>query len=125
MSSNDFDGPHFGPAGGQGADEQGAQALGADAEGAGGNAQGPSGAAGQYPAPEGWGNDGFWRDSAMDSNYETGVQGAVPSASDAHENPGYSYFSDGRGWESTPGAGSATPARLPCLPGLRRLLGPT
>ena len=110
MSSNDFDGPHFGPAGGRGADEQGAQALGADAEGTGGNAQGPSGAAGQYPAPEGWGNDGFWRDSAMDSNYETGIQGAVPSAGDAHENPGYSYFSDGRGWESTPGAGSAPAA---------------
>jgi membrane peptidoglycan carboxypeptidase len=113
VSSNDFDGPHFGPAGGRGADEPGAKALGAFGQGADGEAQGASGTAGQYPAPEGWGNDGTWRDSAIDSNYETGVQGAVRPVGDPHAEPGYSYFSDGRGWESKPGANgtSAQPAQ--------------
>jgi len=105
VSSNDFDGPHFQPVSGRGADEQGAQALGADGQSAGGNAA-------KYPAPEGWGNDGIWRDSAIDSNYETGVQRAVPSPSGSHEDPGYSYFSDGKGWENRPGA-NARPGDAP------------
>ena len=105
MSSNDFDGPHFQPVSGRGADEQGAQALGANGQGAGGN---PA----KYPAPEGWGNDGIWRDSAIDSNYETGVQRAVPPPSASHEDPGYSYFSDGKGWENRPGA-NARPGEAP------------
>ena len=61
------------------------------------------GGSAKYPEPEGWGNDGFWRDPAMDANYETGMQSAVRPESGSHEDPGYSYFSDGRGWESTPG----------------------
>jgi len=115
VSSNDFDGSHFGPAGGRGADEQGAKALGAFGQGAEGGAQGASGTAAQYPAPEGWGNDGTWRDSSIDSNYETGVQGAVRPAGDPHAEPGYSYFSDGRGWESKPGENgtSAQPGQAP------------
>jgi membrane peptidoglycan carboxypeptidase len=92
VSSNDFGGPHFRPVSGRGADEQGAQAPGA------------SGGSGEYPAPEGWSNDGVWRDSAIDSNYETNVQRAVPPPSGSHEDPGYSYFSDGKGWENRPGA---------------------
>jgi membrane peptidoglycan carboxypeptidase len=102
VSNNDFDGPPFGPASGQGADEQGDQAPGAAGPGADGSGQGTGGNAVQYPAPEGW-NDGFWRDSAMDSNYETGMQSAVRPESGPHESPGYSYISDGRGWESAPG----------------------
>ena len=118
MSSNDFDGPHFGPASGQGADEQGAQAPGAAEQGVNdkqgevgkqgdvGNGQGTSGTAAQYPAPEGWDGDGFWRDSAIDSNYETGNLAAVRPPSDGSgEDAGYSFFSDGKGWQSTPGAG--------------------
>ena len=106
MSSNDFDGPPFGPASGHGADEQGEQAPGGAAgQGADDSGQGTGGNAVQYPAPEGW-NDGFWRDSAMDSNYETGMQSAVRPDSGPHESPGYSYFSDGRGWENEPGSGT-------------------
>ncbi len=121
MSSNDFDGSHFGPAGARGADEQGAQAPDAAGQDAGGNAQGADGNAAKYPAPEGWGNDGFWRDSAIDSNYETGMQRAVrPAAGGSHEDPGYSYFSDGRGWENKPGAngrpGQAPAANAPGVP---------
>ncbi|MGH3299205.1 MAG: transglycosylase domain-containing protein, partial [Trebonia sp.] len=112
MSSNDFDGSHSGPAGARGADEQGAQPLGAAGQGAGENGKGADAGAAKYPAPEGWGNDGFWRDSAIDSNYETGMQRAVPPASGPHEDPGYSYFSDGRGWESAPGA-AARPGQAP------------
>ena len=60
--------------------------------------------AAQYPAPEGWSNDGVWRDSAIDSNYETTTQRAVrPDADDSREEPGYSYWADGKGWESKPG----------------------
>jgi hypothetical protein len=33
---------------------------------------------GSYPEPEGWGNDGFWADSGIDADYETGLIGAVP-----------------------------------------------
>ena len=116
MSSNDFDGPWFRPAGGRGADEQGAE------EGAGGrvltdrvrggNGQDAGGNAAKYPAPEGWGNDGFWRDSAMDSNYETGMQRAVPPDSGSRDDPGYSYFSDGKGWQNAPGA-NAWPGQVP------------
>jgi hypothetical protein len=77
-----------------------------------GNGQGTGGNAVQYPAPEGWGNDGFWRDSAMDSNYETGTQAAVRPAGGSHEDPGYSYFSDGKGWENTPGP-NGRPGQVP------------
>jgi len=108
VSSNDFDGPQFGPAGGRGAGEQGAQAVGAAGQGTGGTDQGTGGSAAQYPAPEGWGNDGVWRDSSIDSNYETGIQRPVPSADAPHEDPGFSYFSDGRGWQNTPGANGPT-----------------
>src|SRR6185437_5680380 len=97
VSSNDFDGSPFGPANGRGADEQGGQAPGAAGPAAGGNG-------GRYPAPEGW-NDGVWRDPAMDANYETGMQSAVRPPTDPGEAPGYSYFSDGTGWQSTPGTG--------------------
>jgi membrane peptidoglycan carboxypeptidase len=113
VSSNDFDGPQFGPASGRGADEQGAEAPGAGGQGAGDNSQG--GKSARYPAPEGW-NDGFWRDSAMDSNYETGVQGPVRPPGGSGDDPGYSYFSDGRGWENKPGA-NPWPGQVPPGPG--------
>jgi membrane peptidoglycan carboxypeptidase len=76
------------------------------------NGQGAGGNAARYPAPEGWGNDGIWRDSAIDSNYETGVLGVVPSSGGSHEDPGYSYFSDGKGWENRPSA-NARPGQAP------------
>jgi membrane peptidoglycan carboxypeptidase len=63
---------------------------------------------GQYPAPEGWGSDGFWRDSAIDSDYETGLTGAVrPDSGAPHDDPGYSYWADGKGWENSPGKPAA------------------
>jgi membrane peptidoglycan carboxypeptidase len=104
VSSNDFDGPPFGPAGGHGADEQEDQALGAAGQGADDNGQGAGGTAAKYPAPEGWGEDGVWRDSAVDSYYETGILPPVSAGRGPHEDPGYSYFSDGKGWENAPGA---------------------
>jgi membrane peptidoglycan carboxypeptidase len=104
VSSNDFDGSPFGPASGHGADEQGDQALGADGQGADDNEQGTGGTSAKYPAPEGWGEDGVWRDSAVDSYYETGTLPPVPPDRSPHEDPGYSYFSDGKGWENAPGA---------------------
>ncbi|HEY0932510.1 MAG TPA: biosynthetic peptidoglycan transglycosylase, partial [Trebonia sp.] len=58
----------------------------------------------RYPAPEGWGNDGFWRDSSVDANYETGRLNPVRPESGPRENPGYSYWADGRGWENSPTA---------------------
>ena len=64
MSSNDFDGSLSGPVSGRGADEQGAEALGANGQST-GSGPGTGGNAVQYPAPEGWGEDGVWRDSAM------------------------------------------------------------
>ena len=91
MSSDDFDGSPLGSGSGPGADEQGAGALDA------------SGGSGPYPAPEGWSNDGVWRDSAMDSNYETNVQRAIRQ-SDPPPDPGYSYWADGKGWERKPGS---------------------
>ena len=109
VSSNDFDGPPFGPASGQGADEQGAQAPGPAGRAGTDRARA---AAAKYPAPEGWGNDGFWRDSAMDSNYETGMQSAVRPPIGSGDDPGYSYFSDGQGWQSAP----AEPARQSTQP---------
>ena len=69
MSSNDFDGPSSRPAGEPGADGQGAGEQ---------DGQGKV----QYPAPEGWQTGGFWRDSAIDSNYETGNLAAVRPPSD-------------------------------------------
>src|ERR1700744_1433790 len=96
VSSNDFDGPYFRPAGGRDADEQGAGAgeqaageprpgkhaagdQGAGQQGAGHEGQPPAGSA-RYRAPEGWGNDGFWRDSSVDSDFETGLLPPVPPA---------------------------------------------
>ena len=108
MSSNDFDGPTFRPAG-RGADGQGAgdQGAGHDAPGA--------GSAG-YAAPEGWETGGFWRDSSIDSDYETNLQGAIrPVDRGPRQDPGYSYWADGKGWENSPGA-SAQPGQ-PGQPG--------
>jgi len=62
VSSNDFDGP-YGPAGARGSDDNSGGAR--DASRNGGNRGG-------YAPPEGWGDDGFWRDSSIDANYETG-----------------------------------------------------
>ena len=61
----------------------------------------------KYPEPEGWGDDGFWRDPSIDSDYETGITGPVrPAPEGPREDPGYSYWADGKGWENSPGAGS-------------------
>jgi membrane peptidoglycan carboxypeptidase len=66
----------------------------------------------KYPEPEGWGDDGFWRDPAIDSDYETGLTSPVRPAPDGpREDPGYSYWADGRGWESSPGTGTGTGPR--------------
>jgi membrane peptidoglycan carboxypeptidase len=63
----------------------------------------------KYPEPEGWGDDGFWRDPAIDSDYETGLNNAVrPIPDGPHEDPGYSYWADGKGWENSPGSGGGT-----------------
>src|SRR6516165_8744595 len=116
VSSNDFDGP-YGSAGGRGAEDNagGAQEAGRSGEGdrdsyARGNGNGK----GKYPDPEGWARDGFWRDSSIDSDYETGLNGAVrPSGGGkrGQGDPGYSYWSDEKGWENSPaadaGAGAA------------------
>ena len=113
MSSNDFDGPHYRPTGGRGADDQGAGANGVTAHGTGSNGQGAAGAA-RYRAPEGWGKDGTWRDSSIDADYETNTQRPVRPAGDgAHGDAGYSYFSDGNGWQNSAasGAQSARPAQ--------------
>jgi len=85
VSSNDFNGSD-GPARGRGAD------------------------AGKYPEPEGWGEDGFWRDPSIDSDYETGTTAAVRPRRGGSDSgtPGYSYWADGKGWQNTPG--SAPPA---------------
>ena len=62
----------------------------------------------KYPEPEGWGNDGFWRDPDIDSDYETGLNSAVRPVQDGpRQDPGYSYWSDDKGWENSPGAGAA------------------
>ena len=53
---------------------------------------------GKYPEPEGWGDDGFWRDTSIDSDYVTGHTSAVrPSAAGraALGNGGYSFWADG------------------------------
>ena len=65
---------------------------------------------GKYPEPEGWAKDGFWRDPSIDSDYETGLTGAVrPAASDrGKSDAGYSYWSDGKGWENSPGSGGTS-----------------
>jgi membrane peptidoglycan carboxypeptidase len=52
----------------------------------------------------------------MDSNYQTSALAAVPpDAGGSGEQPGYSYWADGKGWENKPGAngqpaGPAAPA---------------
>ena len=121
-SSDEFDGPTFRAAGRRGADDNSGGAYGGggtyggggqDAAGSAGAAAASQGRAGQYPAPEGWGDDGFWRDSAIDSDYETGLTNAVRQPKGGpRDEPGYSYFADGKGWQSSPGksaqAGDAT-----------------
>jgi membrane peptidoglycan carboxypeptidase len=113
VSSNDFDGPHFRPAGGRGADDQGPRANHAGGHGAGGNGAGGA----RYPAPEGWDNDGTWRDSSIDSDYDTSTQPPVRPAGDGpHGDAGYSYFSDGNGWRNSAKPGgrhSANPGAKP------------
>ena len=82
MSSNDFNGS-----------ERPARGRGADAD--------------KYPEPEGWGQDGFWRDPSIDSDYETGTTSAIrPRRSGGSDSgtPGYSYWADGKGWENAPGS---------------------
>ncbi|HEX3517175.1 MAG TPA: transglycosylase domain-containing protein, partial [Trebonia sp.] len=67
----------------------------------------------KYPEPEGWGDDGFWRDPDIDSDYETGLTSPVRPAQDGpRQDPGYSYWSDGKGWENSPGdsAGASAPS---------------
>jgi membrane peptidoglycan carboxypeptidase len=108
VSSNDFDGSYFGPGSGHGADELGADPLGTGTQGAG--APGTGGNA-KYPDPEGWGNDGIWRDSSVDSFYETGMQPPVDRAPGPDN--GYSYWSDGAGWLNKPGANAQPPASEP------------
>ena len=94
MSSNDFDGPTFRPA------RRGADGQGAGDQGAGQDAPGAESAG--YAAPEGWETGGFWRDSSIDSDYETNLQGAIrPADSGPLQDPGYSYWADGRGWENS------------------------
>jgi membrane peptidoglycan carboxypeptidase len=87
VSNNDFNGP-----------DRSARGRGADA--------------GKYPEPEGWKDDGFWRDPSIDSDYETGMTGAVRPARDdsGRGAPGYSYWADGKGWENSPGTAKAQPA---------------
>ena len=119
MSSNDFNGPYR-PAGGRGADDNSGGAHGAGRHGAGGANGGArgggrhsagrngQGANGKYPDPEGWGDDGFWRDSSVDSDYETGLNKAVrTNGNGPRGNGGYSYWADGKGWENSPGNGAA------------------
>jgi len=92
VSSNDFNGSER-PARGRGAD------------------------AGKYPEPEGWGQDGFWRDPSIDSDYETGTTSAIrPRRSGGSDSgsPGYSYWADGKGWENAP----ASPPRGSAASGL-------
>src|SRR6516225_2765573 len=111
VSSNDFDGP-YGSAGGRGAEDNagGAQEAGRSGDGdresyARGNGNGK----GKYPDPEGWARDGFWRDSSIDSDYETGLNGAVRPSDGGQRgqgDPGYTYWSDEKGWENSPGGGA-------------------
>ena len=79
---------------------------------------------GKYPEPEGWGDDGFWRDTSIDSDYETGHSSAArPRAVGRPSlgNGGYSYWADGKGWANSPGTGAATAngTRVPGVPGAR------
>jgi membrane peptidoglycan carboxypeptidase len=123
VSSNDFDGPYR-PAGGRGADDNSGGARNAGGSGAqgagrhiaarngdatrGGYPRGNGKGDGKYPEPEGWGEDGFWRDSGIDSDYETGLN--RPVRTDRNGPPGsggYSYWSDGKGWQNSQGNGSA------------------
>jgi len=49
----------------------------------------------------------------MDSNYETNVQRAIRPDGGPHEEPGYSYWADGKGWENKPGTGPTPTAPAP------------
>jgi membrane peptidoglycan carboxypeptidase len=112
-------GRHGGGAGGGGAHGEGRHSAGRGGDsgrgytrgGGNGNGQDPNGANGangRYPDPEGWGDDGFWRDSSMDSDYETGLNKAVrTNGNGPRGNGGYSYWADGKGWENSPGNGTA------------------
>ena len=43
----------------------------------------------RYRAPEGWGNDGFWRDSSIDADYKTTTHRAIrPGGDGSHGDPG-------------------------------------
>jgi membrane peptidoglycan carboxypeptidase len=117
VSSNDFDGPYR-PAGGRGAEDHpgGGRTVGAGGSGAQGagrhstgrNGKGANGKDAKYPDPEGWGDDGFWRDSGIDSDYETGLNGAVRTDSNGPRgNGGYSYWADGKGWRNSLGKARA------------------
>jgi membrane peptidoglycan carboxypeptidase len=65
----------------------------------------------KYPEPAGWGDDGFWRDPDIDSDYETGLTGAIPPEPEGpREDPGYSYWSDDRGWQNSPGLAADAPS---------------
>ena len=65
----------------------------------------------KYPEPEGWGDDGFWRDPEIDSDYETGLTSPVRPAQDGpRQDPGYSYWSDDRGWQNSPGLAADAPS---------------
>jgi membrane peptidoglycan carboxypeptidase len=130
VSSNDFDGPNR-PAGGRGANEYLGGGRGAGAGGSGaretgrhsagrngdgsrggyarGNGKPGNGKAGKYPEPEGWGDDGFWRDSGIDSDYETGLNGAVRTDGNGPRGDGgYSYWADDKGWQNSPGSGAGS-----------------
>jgi membrane peptidoglycan carboxypeptidase len=73
-----------------------------------GNGKPGNGKAGKYPEPEGWGDDGFWRDSGIDSDYETGLNGAVRTDRNGPRGDGgYSYWADDKGWQNSPGKASA------------------
>jgi membrane peptidoglycan carboxypeptidase len=129
VSSNDFDGPNR-PAGGRGANDypgggRGTGAAGSGSQEAGkhsaarngdgsrggyarGNGKPGNGKAGKYPEPEGWGDDGFWRDSGIDSDYETGLNGAVRTDRNGPRGDGgYSYWADDKGWQNSTGKAAA------------------
>jgi membrane peptidoglycan carboxypeptidase len=128
VSSNDFDGPNRSAggrgandylgggrgtgAGGSGAQETGRHSAGRNGDGsrggyARGNGKPGDGKAGKYPEPEGWGDDGFWRDSGIDSDYETGLNAAVRTDRNGPRGDGgYSYWADDKGWQNSPGKGA-------------------
>jgi hypothetical protein len=57
---------------------------------------------GKYPDPEGWARDGFWRDSSIDSDYETGLNGAVRPAGGGKGDRGSRYWAGGKDRRNSP-----------------------